>query len=63
VSCAVDNTADPGWWDENRVWGPYITDSDQVIAYYYRSGTTTARCRWDPTVGEDVVFLATPGTW
>ncbi len=58
LTCKVGNSADPDWWDESRDWGTYYTDSDQVLARYYRAGTTAALCTW-----RREEFWATPGAW
>ena len=59
----MDNSDNGDWWDRNREWGPYLSDSDQVIPIYYRSGTTTASCTWRRFNGDTSTFLADPGTW
>ena len=63
LKCSVDNSDNGDWWDRNREWGPYLSDSDQVIPIYYRSGTTTASCTWRRFNGDTSTFLADPGTW
>ncbi len=63
IRCAVDNSADGGWWDTRREWGSYYSDSDQVIPIYYRTGTTTAQCTWRRLGGAETTYLADPGTW
>ncbi|HSF99412.1 MAG TPA: hypothetical protein VLA55_12025, partial [Ornithinibacter sp.] len=57
VTCGVDNSGDPSWWDENR--GFQINgNGDWQIPYYYRSGTTTAACTW-----RGQTFLAASRNW
>lgn len=63
IRCAVDNSADGGWWDNRREWGPYYSDSDQVIPIYYRAGITTAQCTWRRIGGAETTYLADPGYW
>ena len=63
IRCAVDNSDNSSWWDNNRSWGPYLSDSDQVLPIYYRSGTTTAQCTWRRFNGTEVVYQADPATW
>lgn len=63
IRCAVDNSVNSSWWDNKRTWGPYYTDSDQVIPIYYRSGITTAQCTWRRFNGSETIYQADPASW